>query len=219
MTWGQLMASPDPRPAMASMLLSRSEIEALCAKAARGAGLDWGLAEEAARSATVLDAAGLPGPEWLLDCLETPAGAALDLADPAAAIALCPVRSGAVLLDQGARLALPITMPQVIAPGLLIGFLLRSTRRRGEGGFQLTWAQGKATVLGAGVSVAGAPPPAIGAVGLSRTHGPAGEPNPAPRRPRDAEIWRRLTVLARATTVPATADSRAGAGAGTHDND
>lgn len=93
------MADRDPRPAGAMLLLSRAEIEALCAKAARGAGLDWGLVEEAARSATVLDAAGLPGPEWLLDCLETPAGAALDLTDPGARIALCPIRTGAVLLD------------------------------------------------------------------------------------------------------------------------
>lgn len=111
-----------------------------------------------------------------------------------------------------------MTLPQVIAPGLLIGFQLRMSRRAG-GGFQLTWAQGRGTVMGGAACVVGQPPPAIGAVSLSRTDGHAGAGSRAARRPRDPEIWRRLTVLARATTVPATAHSRGGAGAGTHDND
>ena len=45
--------------------LTLPEIQSLCFKAARGAGMEWGLAEEAAFAARWLAAAGLPGPERL----------------------------------------------------------------------------------------------------------------------------------------------------------
>jgi len=45
--------------------LSLSEIDALCRKAARGAGYSWGMAEEAGRAARWLAAFGFQGPEAL----------------------------------------------------------------------------------------------------------------------------------------------------------
>ncbi|MEF9603350.1 DUF3726 domain-containing protein, partial [Paracoccus sp. PXZ] len=48
------------------MLLSRNETEALCLKAARGAGMSWGLAEEAAFAAGWLGAHGIDGAGALL---------------------------------------------------------------------------------------------------------------------------------------------------------
>ena len=45
--------------------VSLAEIDAMGRKAARGAGLPWGLAEEAGRAARHLAAWGLPGPEAL----------------------------------------------------------------------------------------------------------------------------------------------------------
>ena len=44
------------------MHASLNEIESLCKKAARGAGLSWGLAEEAGKAARWLSAHGLDGP-------------------------------------------------------------------------------------------------------------------------------------------------------------
>ncbi|MGC1487905.1 MAG: DUF3726 domain-containing protein, partial [Albidovulum sp.] len=55
---------------------SQSEIEALGIKAARGAGYDWGMAEEAGMAARWLAHEGLPGPELLLACLQAPRGQA-----------------------------------------------------------------------------------------------------------------------------------------------
>ena len=48
---------------------SLNEVETLAAKAARGAGLPWGLAEDAAKAARWLAAFGLPWPETLLRLL------------------------------------------------------------------------------------------------------------------------------------------------------
>ena len=47
------------------MTWSLNEIETLSRKAARGAGLSWGLAEEAGKATRWLAAAGLPGPQVL----------------------------------------------------------------------------------------------------------------------------------------------------------
>ena len=50
----------------AGVSLSLGELEALCRKAARGAGFDWGTAEEAGRAVRRLAGVGLPGAELLL---------------------------------------------------------------------------------------------------------------------------------------------------------
>ena len=87
----------------ARVCLSLSEINALCFKAARGAGLTWGEAEEAGWAAAWLTRAGLAGPSillnWLTECatLARPVPArgrwcALD--GP-----LCPLRAGLALAD------------------------------------------------------------------------------------------------------------------------
>ncbi|ASJ70609.1 DUF3726 domain-containing protein [Granulosicoccus antarcticus] len=54
-----------------SRLFSLSEIDAVCRKAARGAGYGWGMAEEAGRSARWLAAYGFQGPEALAAWLRT----------------------------------------------------------------------------------------------------------------------------------------------------
>ena len=78
--------------------LSRAEIAALALKAARGGGLDWGLAEEAAQATDWLCGQGLDGTAALLAALEA-GGAAPVPADgiwrAAGGAMLCPLRSGA----------------------------------------------------------------------------------------------------------------------------
>lgn len=192
---------------------SRAEIEALCLKTARAAGLEWGLAEDAGRSVAVLERAGLPGLDWFLAWLESPAGTAVDLGNPAAT-ALCPIRSGAVLIDHGQRLCLPLSLPDMIVPGLLIGFLLRH-----PAGFEMAWSGGKARIGTTRATFEGLPLPLRGSVALHHAIVTPGSLGHAPRRPCPIAVWQDLNRLALAITVPATAVSRTGAGAGTHDND
>ncbi len=59
-------------PHSATPLLSLTEIDALCRKAARGAGCPWGMAEEAGKAARWLASHSLPGPEALAALLDGP---------------------------------------------------------------------------------------------------------------------------------------------------
>ncbi len=74
-------ASPIPTTLRRGKGMSRtryslSEIEAVCLKAARGAGFDWGIAEEAGFAARDAGADGAwPGLRLLLACLSVPRGA------------------------------------------------------------------------------------------------------------------------------------------------
>jgi len=92
--------------------LSLGEATVLAAKAARGAGLPWGLAEEAGRAARWLEARGAPG---LL------AIAALCEAREAGTAAQCPLRLGCAVAD-GARAPAgdlgPVSAPLLLAPFL-----------------------------------------------------------------------------------------------------
>lgn len=199
--------------------VSRSEIEALCHKAARGAGLSWGLAEEAGMAARRLAEAGLPGPEWLLAYLEGPRGGAPVIAGAhwrsAGNGGLCPIATGAALSDRAGRLhPLPV-LRDVLWPGLLLPFLMRVS---GAGAaLRADWGAGFA-LAGQGGIVAAQDPPARCDVLLSDADAPDW---PARQTGRlvALDLWRRLEALALATTVPATEQSRAGAGAGTADND
>lgn len=123
--------------------LSLNELEALCRKAARGAGLDWGPADEAGRAARRLAAFDLPGPELLLARLArhagdgVPAGAlsprSLDGEWWSAGEVLCPVLAGAALSDAAWRLgdAGEIVLHDVICPLLLTPFVGLAARQLG----------------------------------------------------------------------------------------
>ena len=95
------------------MAFSLNEIEATCKRAARGAGLPWGLAEEAGKAARWLTARGLPGAEELAEVLARNDGKSYgDLAPVSAdgvwrapAGRLCPIVTGAALCDRAAEIA------------------------------------------------------------------------------------------------------------------
>lgn len=211
-------------------VVSLSEIQALCTKAARGAGFAWGMAEEAGVAALRLSAAGLPGPELLLACLIAPAGASpaptgRHWADASGGW-LCPLATGAALADRAALLARgmdePVVLERVLLPALLLAFLQPLAHCAGSA-LVVDWDGGAATVGAAGIACADSEP----ALRSSRTQRvtialASGEAGPPPRRAGhcvSAEIWRGLEALALETTVPATEGSRAGAGARTPDND
>ena len=114
------------------MNLSLGELEALCRKAARGAGLDWGTAEEAGRATRRLAAVALPGPELLLARLVAHDGASARDLSPrsldgewrARGGALCPILAGTALADAAARLedGAELVLHDVVTPLLLVPF-------------------------------------------------------------------------------------------------
>lgn len=87
---------------MAGVKLSLGEVEALCKKAARGAGLPWGLAEEAGFAARWLSAHGFDGAGLVLTDLEM-GGSTLKL--------------GVALADAPEAALIPsATVPPILAP-------------------------------------------------------------------------------------------------------
>jgi hypothetical protein len=120
------------------MIVSLNEIETTVLKAARGAGMAWGLAEEAAQAARWLAARGLSFEAPLVFLLESEAwrseigfdGRALR--PRVAQDWLCPIRAGAFLSDTGDKL--PLRLERVLCPLLLAPFAAR-----GMGRAELSW--------------------------------------------------------------------------------
>ncbi|MFQ5565151.1 MAG: DUF3726 domain-containing protein [Paracoccaceae bacterium] len=216
------------------MTFSLNEIEATGKRAARGAGHEWGIAEEAGKAARWLTAHGLPGPELLAELLTQIEGEGYAELAPVSAEGvwqarsgrLCPLIAGAALSDRAAEIAAgrvietgPIAFPLLLAPYVACG-----ARPHGVV-FELTWLGVTLALAPDGLAIAGAE-----AALSARTAGgvkcrvAAGVSVP-PRAARagravDAETWSRLSTFAHRTLAPATEASRlAGAGAGLTDND
>jgi len=120
------------------MTLSLNEVEATGKRAARGAGLSWGLAEEAGKAARWLCARGEDGCGVLAKVLaQTDSGtpravAPRSLDDPwqAPPHMLCPLRTGASLSDCAARLwRHAITMQNITYPLFLLPFAAGAARQ------------------------------------------------------------------------------------------
>jgi len=121
----------------ATVRLSLSEINALCFKAARGAGLTWGEAEEAGWAAAWLSRAGLAGPSAILAWLHEAATLARPAPSPghwaAQGRALCPLRTGAALADFAGLPEGPgakhLTITDVAHPLIILPFVARAAGR------------------------------------------------------------------------------------------
>ena len=217
------------------MTFSLNEIGAMGKRAARGAGLDWGIAEEAGMAARWLTAHGLPGPELLAELLSRNEGTSYDDLVPvsvdgvwqAKSGCLCPLIAGAALSDRAAEIAAgrefefgAIAFPLLLAPYAACG-----ARSRGAA-IELSWP-GVTLMISPddGLAVEG-DMAAIAARTATSVHcrpaakdtvtPPAGEPG----RDVDAETWSRLGDFAHRTYAPATEASRMlGAGSGLVDSD
>lgn len=214
--------------------LSRSEVEAVAFKATRGAGFEWGLAEEAGMAARRLVEAGVPGPDLLLACLEAPRGAVprIDGGNwraPSNEL-LCPLATGSALSDRAGMDEGPggrpgvneIVLHRLGHPALILPFVMQAAARLGMA-FRVSW-EGTETI---------ATPDGLLSVQSDTLEAPqASEVEistltelPPPLMPVQTgcrvalDVWRRLDALALMTTVPATTSSRAGAGSGSTDND
>lgn len=118
------------------MIYSLSEIDATCKKAARGAGLSWGYAEETGKAARWLAAHQLPGAELLAEYLTLREESPEDYrgSDPR-----CPLLTGASLCDAGHDDSEKSIMSEhVVYPLLLLPYLVQLSQAAGMG-LRIQW--------------------------------------------------------------------------------
>ena len=205
--------------------LTLPEIQSLCFKAARGAGMEWGLAEEAAFAARWLAAAGLPGPERLGARLQAGGDAAPETGSGVwrdrAGGALCPIAAGAALSDRAGTVAPELRLERLAWPVLILPFLSLVSEGCGTS-VALSWPGGRVTVGPDGPGT-GADLEALAGLAEATVEiaGAAGATSVARQSGRwlSHDDWAILDGFALRTTVPASEKSRAGAGAGNLDND
>ncbi|MGJ5620155.1 DUF3726 domain-containing protein [Sulfitobacter sp. MF3-043] len=214
------------------MTFSLNEIEALSKRAARGSGLSWGLAEEAAKGTRWLASFDLPGPQLLANLLElNDRRAEIDVSPmslegvwKAPAGRMSPLISGASLSDCAGRLlALGQIQLQSVSYPLLVVPFLGGAALRLKTPVSVAWDGVRLTTDGHQLCTEGQD-------GLSSDHtllmtvsAPAvmqGPKEPVIRAQVSSECWATLSRFAHRTFAPATDESRArGAGAGLTDND
>lgn len=205
--------------------LSGNETEMLCLKAARGAGMAWGLAEEAGYAARWLQSRGIDGATALLAHLQWMDGRAWDSVRPEApdrfrppaAGRLCPIAVGVTLSDAG---TLPDSAIGPVAQPVLVLPFLHLLARADGGTVAVTWQGGQVTVTPEGEVGGRAAQLATleeATLGLARADRPASMPALDQRPP--AAVLARLNGYAMKITVPASGSSRVDAGAASGDND
>lgn len=203
--------------------LSLGEFGALVAKAFRGAGYSWGLAEEASFAARRLAAHGLPAAVMCTSLLSTVDGHPTTALMPTAewtstGEVLCPICIGASIVDLGGRDSL--TLDSVVEP-LFVAPILGASLARGAGrGYSLAWPGGGAVVSTAAISVHGEAPKRPVELVISRAQNDGGTSEIRNRIVVDNETLAHLEAFAHRVYAPATDASReSGAGAGLLDND
>jgi hypothetical protein len=214
---------------------SLNEIDALVRKAARGAGLSWGLAEEVGKSARELAMTGSGALQLVADVLEAGQagrlsrrialnGSGWSAADP---LPIDPLALGPSLIDHAGLLkdgCLDIEGP-IGAPALLLPFLAAAARSV-AGTLAVSTDLGAAEVSG-DAEVGTVPQALAGEVRRLRLSWLEAAADRAPAaRPAVTAVYlpqalkQRFEALAALTYVPSSERSRAtGAGAGLNDND
>ena len=213
---------------------SLNEIDAQLKKAARGAGLPWGLAEDAGRYgralaqaapqhlpvfADALEALHAGRHAWRLICEANGIRAADDR--PLSALALAPTLSdlSSVMKNGALSLASPVAFPCLLAPALAAiasrngrQLSITTPSRQIVIGSSITeavarladWNELEEATITMVSDLAPAAPASLASGGIAIAD----------------DLWQRFDVLARLTYVPASETSRlAGAGAGLLDND
>lgn len=189
------------------MSYALNEVEAMAKKAVRGAGLSWGLAEDAAKATRWLCELGQDGVGALAAILNDP-----DLSGG-------PLVQGVRISDGAASLAdTPMHFGAVSTPMMLLPFAAMAARQLGQT-VTVKCADQVAVTDGIILSMSA---PLLGASAVTIRVGGALE-TPCDRQTRaapDAQDWETLSTFAHRTYAPATEASRLlGAGAGLSDND
>jgi hypothetical protein len=207
------------------MSLSMTETESLAKTAARGAGLSWGMAEEAAKATRWLCARGVDACDPLVALLfrhdeEGHAQTGPDRSGDrwqGAEGWLCPIATGAYLSDLAGETPLPLGLKRVALPIFLLPFAAQLARDIGSP-VSLIWDGGKAATDGEAIALT-CPPP-MSDVALMKGGTIAAPSVRHTRAESDQMILISLGIYAARTRAPATEASRlAGAGAGLTDND
>jgi hypothetical protein len=187
--------------------MSHAELRGLIVKAVRGAGLDWGLAEEAGWAAEWLSRRSLPAAEWAVPWLEDVLAGGPD------PIALGVQLSDLAVSGKPAEMPLPDELP---APGYLLPFLHLAASRLGR--FEVAAGSGRTIRAGADGEITFGPdwpeaiPNPIPVGSLGRETG-------ARRAKLSAQTLARLEAFSLRTTVPPSDASRQNAGSTLSDND
>jgi hypothetical protein len=214
------------------MIVSLNEIESLVYKACRGAGMSWGLAEEAAHAARWLSTQQLAWDRSLISLLDlraTVSAPSLQGEEIRAAVphtALCPIHAGAAVSDLLGRQG-RLTLRDVLEPLWLLPFAARHVR--GDRDVALMWS-GRTIHLGALAPRLAPEILELGAnqipsltIELLHGRGPVAGLAPKPEAGGayvNEDSWEKLLRLAALTYVPASDQSRgSGAGAARLDND
>lgn len=208
--------------------LSAPEIAALCTKAARGAGYEWGVAQEAGRAAVKLEALGLPGPALLSKLLRRAAAVtgAPEKPDPRLSRyttpdrPLCSLLTGCFVSDMGAELFAwrEVAFGPVLVPAMLAAFVTAEDIAP-DIGISLLWHDGEIWIGPDDAAAPGAPLAAGNLlceealeVSVCPAHRPA-HLDPMPDIAGTADDVAFLAELANRTYVPESEASRArGAG-------
>lgn len=197
--------------------LSANEVEMLALKAARGAGMDWGLAEEAGHATRWLHLRGIDGLTPLSELLQriSRTGQACPTSLKCRAndgTLLCPIATGATLSDIDAIPTDPIG--PVMMPVLLLPFVARLA---GSHGTTLALSSSAKVTPDGALHLTAIPTDGWVTLSLSVTPTDQGATLPCPAYQR--EILTKLDRFALLTTVPSTAASQADAGSEGDDND
>lgn len=220
------------------MIFSLNQIDQISRKAARGAGLPWGLADDAGKAVRWLHACGLNGAAALANLLDRQdyrdcrplAPASLSGVWRAPGGALDPLLAGAALSDCLAPARDAPVETGAIAHPLLAAGLVGHMAEIEDRAFTLTWPDVCLCCRRGGLRVAGEPQAVEAAsAGFMVCRPATADGRTAQGRWRapkagetavEAGVWARLERYARRTHVEATeASRRGGAGAGLRDND
>lgn len=213
---------------------SLNEIESLSKRAARGAGLSWGMSEEAGRAVRWLASHGLPGVDLMADVLgrydlmryDQLCPKSVDGIWEALSGTLCPFASGATLNDCADRLSTgqSIEISNVSHPLLVVPFAAWASVHI-QAPVTVSWHNTCISTDGYGIWVddPNGTMDQTGAVSLicSRAEPMNNRATaPAHRGSVSQTTWTRLGAFAHRTYAPATEQSRIlGAGAGVSDYD
>lgn len=212
------------------MSYALNETRALVRKAVRGAGYDWGTADEAAWAVRWLEAAGLDGCAALAQHLtwmegrdpnaHAPRHLAADM--QAERQPLCPLRAGLAVADAYWLTGTGVSLVDVLHPLLLVPFVARAAQSLEQPlGISLNNDPTAAAVDGHLMSLTGDLDwPTCAHVTVAPAIPVGARPAPRQRANPGAQVWQVLGAFAQRTYAPATEASRAkGAGAGLTDND
>ena len=195
------------------MIYSLSEIDAQCKKATRGAGFEWGHAEEAGKAARWLAKHELPGASLLAAYLPQYANA------PEHFQGMCPIAAGAAICDNGdAIVTQAVYFKQLAYPLLLLPYVAMLARERSLN-LVISWDGERIVCNSAGICILEQSEPStdVATDVCCEVSGNKQQVRQGQMAKRTGQFihesdWQVLAELAHHTYVPASEASRLGAG-------